>query len=76
MEQVTNFITNLGFPIAGCVAMGFFIYNMWQKINITLDKVTETNNQLVLTNQSLISSINFKVDKIEEKVEEISNKIK
>lgn len=76
MEQVTNLITNLGFPVACCIAMGFFIYNIWGRINSTLDKVTETNNQLVITNQSLISSINSKVDKIEEKVEEISNKIK
>lgn len=76
MEQVMTIIQNFGFPVACCIAMGFFIYNMWGRMNSTLDKITETNNQLVLTNQSLISSINSKVDKIEEKVEEISSKIK
>lgn len=76
MEQVMTLIQNFGFPVACCIAMGYFIYNMWVRINSTLDKVTETNNQLVITNQSLISSINSKVDKIEDKVEEISNKIK
>ena len=83
MEQLINIVTNLGFPIACCVAMGYFIDNMWKKNNetnektlIALDKVTETNNQLVLTNQSLISNMDLKVEKIEKKVEEIAIKIK
>lgn len=83
MEQVTNLVTNLGFPVACCIAMGYFIWNMYQKNNdtnertlVALDKVTETNNQLVLTNQSLISNMDLKVEKIEEKVEEIASKIK
>lgn len=83
MEQLINLVTNLGFPIACCLAMGYFIDNMWKKNNetnektlIALDKVTETNNQLVLTNQSLISNMDLKVEKIEKKVEEIASKIK
>ncbi|HBJ1647753.1 iduronate sulfatase [Clostridium botulinum] len=77
MEQtITNLINSFGFPIVCCIAMGFFIYNMWQRINSTLDKVVETNTQLVLTNQSLISNINLKVDRIEEKIVNISNGIK
>lgn len=75
MEQMINAIQNFGFPVACCIAMGYFIYNMWGRMNTTLDKITETNNQLVLTNQSLISSINLKIDKVEEKVDEIANKI-
>ena len=75
MEQIINLIQNFVLPVACCIAMGYFIYNMWQKINLTLDKVTEANNQLVITNQSLISSINSKVDKIEEKVDEIAKRI-
>ena len=48
--DISNLISTLGFPIACCIAMGYFIYQMWGKINLTLDKITETNNQLVLTN--------------------------
>lgn len=82
--DINNLISNFGFPVTCCMAMGFFIYKiviklldkMWEKISTTLDKVTETNNQLVSTNQSLISNINSKVDVIENKVDEIAEKIK
>ena len=74
--DINNLISNFGFPVTCYIVMGFFIYQMWQRINTILDKITETNSQLVLTNQSLISNINSKVDKIEEKVDMISDKIK
>lgn len=66
--DINNLISNFGFPIACCIVMGVFIYQMWQRINATLDKITETNNQLVLTNQALISNI-------QEDLTEIKNKI-
>lgn len=82
MEQLINLVTNLGFPIACCLAMGYFIDNMWKKNNetnektlIALDKVTETNNQLVLTNQSLISNMDLKVEKIEKKLKRLQVKL-
>lgn len=76
MEQTTvNLINSLGYPIAVSIALGFFIYKMWNKISITLDKITETNSQLVLTNQNLISNMDNKINKIEEKVETIADKI-
>ncbi|CUU45485.1 iduronate sulfatase [Clostridium beijerinckii] len=76
MEQTTiNLINSLGYPIAVSVALGFFIYKMWNRISITLDKVTDTNNTLVLTNQSLIQKVDNKIDKIEEKVDTIADKM-
>ena len=76
MMDINSLITNFGFPVTACVVMGFFIYQMWQRINTTLDKITETNNQLVLTNQSLISNMDLKINIIENKVDEIADKIK
>lgn len=76
MEQATiNLINSLGYPIAVSIALGFFIYKMWNKISITLDKVTETNNALVLTNQNLISNMDNKISKIEEKIDTIADKM-
>lgn len=76
MEQTTiNLINSLGFPIACCVAMGFFIYKMWNKISSTLDTMTQTNSELVLTNQNLISNMDNKINKIEDKVDTIADKI-
>lgn len=76
MEQTTiNLINSLGFPVACCVAMGFFIYKMWNKISITLDIMTQTNSQLVLTQNSLISNMGSQINKIEEKVDTIADKI-
>lgn len=68
-------VSTFGFPIACCMVMGAFIYQMWNRINATLEKVTETNSQLVLTQQSLISNMDGKINKIEEKVDTIVDKM-
>ena len=81
--DINNLISNYGFPIACCIAMGFFIYQMWQKNEetngktlIALNTVTDTNKELVKTNQSLIENMDSKISVIENKVDEIADKIK
>ena len=46
--------------------MGFFIWNIYNKMSLTLDEVTKTNSELVLTNSSLIKNMDNKIDKLEE----------
>jgi chromosome segregation ATPase len=31
IEVITNLITNIGFPIAICIALGYFVYKLWQQ---------------------------------------------
>ena len=76
ITTITTFIQTLGFPIACCVVMGLFIYKMWEKINNTLDSLTETNEQLVITNQSLITQMDLKISIIDDKINNLADKIK
>lgn len=53
MQDIKILIDSFGFPIACCVVIGIFIWNIYNKMSNTLDKVTETNAELVLTNSNL-----------------------
>lgn len=74
-QEIKVLIDSFGFPIACCVAMGFFIWNMYNKMSLTLDEVTKTNSELVLTNSSLIKNMDNKIDKLEEKVDKVVDNI-
>lgn len=75
MQEIKEIIDMFGFPIACCVAMGIFIWKMYNKMSSTLDDVTKTNAELVLTNSSLIKGMDNKIDKLEEKVDKVVDKI-
>lgn len=75
MQEIKVLIDSFGFPIACCVAMGVFIWNMYGKMSGTLDAVTKTNAELVLTNSSLIKNMDTKIDKLEEKVDKVVDKV-
>lgn len=69
--DIVKAISTVGFPIVACAVMGIAIWKMYLKIQLTLDIVTKTNQELVLTNSSLIKNIDTKVDKLEIKVDKI-----
>ena len=75
MQEIKVLIDNFGFPIACCVVMGIFIWNMYNTMSSTLDEVTKTNSELVLTNSSLIKNMDNKIDKLEEKVDKVVDTI-
>lgn len=54
MESWLTIITNLGFPIAVCIALCWFIYKLWQQskereaaLLEALNNATEVNNKCV-----------------------------
>ena len=47
MEVWTNLISSLGFPLAACIALGFFVYKMWQKQSEETDKMTKQFTETV-----------------------------
>ena len=61
MEVWTNLISSLGFPLAACIALGFFVYKMWQKQSEATDKMTkqftETVERLTASHHEEMSGI-------------------
>ena len=47
MEVWTNLISSLGFPLAACIALGFFVYKMWQRQAEEADKMTKQFTETV-----------------------------
>ena len=68
MENASNFINNVGFPIACTCGLAFILWQMQKQIKTNCDKLTETNAELVKTNSNLAGSINVKLDKLIEEL--------
>lgn len=68
MQQFSEFISSVGFPIAAYCALAFLLWKMWLHIKETCDILTKTNKDLVKANSNLVSSINIKLDKLIEKI--------
>lgn len=64
MNEWSNFIANVGFPIACVCGLAYILYQMWKTISTTCNNLTETNRELVKTNSNLVQSINVKLDKL------------
>lgn len=47
MEIWTNIISQLGFPLAACIALGFFVYKMWQRQSEETEKMTKQFTETV-----------------------------
>ena len=75
-NTVSQFITNVGFPITLVLLLLWFLYkNVWVYLVEKMDKITEINEELVRTNRELCSSINIKIDGVREEVKEIGEKV-
>lgn len=66
MNEITNFISTLGFPIAVACALGYALYKILRiivdKLIVVFDAITHTNEELVRTNSILASKIENKID--------------
>jgi flagellar biogenesis protein FliO len=51
MEAITQVIGSLGFPIAACVGLGWYLVKIQQQNNQTISKLSEAlnNNTIALT---------------------------
>ena len=73
MNDISNFISTVGFPIAltsgllyGFYKLGVIVIN---KIIVAFDTITHTNEELVRTNSILVSKIENKIDIVIEKLD-------
>lgn len=76
LNTLSTFITTVGFPIAGCCAMGYFITKLWKAVDEKLSSVTETNTNLVRITENLISNMDKKIDSMDDKVDNLSDIVK
>ena len=90
MENVANLITNLGVPVAFCLMLGWFVFQIWkaQREDInrreTADRETIThlsgilseNSKALLKNSEVMSKISEKIDSIDDKIEEVKDDVK
>ncbi len=86
MIEIERIITNLGFPIAMCVAIIWYIKDFIDHTidqirldtkedkQILLDEINhnrKVNEKLLMTNELLAKEITVKIDKIGEKIDNI-----
>lgn len=73
MNEVSNFIATVGFPMAIACGLLYIIYVTFKtliaKIIVAFDTITHTNEELVKTNSVFAN----KMDNIEHKVDNVLN---
>lgn len=88
MEQYISMITTVGFPIAACVAMGGFIWKVYNKMNDnnkdrenklyeTIGKQSSLMTDLANTNAKLamvISEIKEDIETIKDELQDMNKK--
>lgn len=47
MNEIITIIQTLGFPIAACVAMGFYVKYITDKNDSKIDKLNDTHNKAI-----------------------------
>lgn len=62
MEAFVALISNVGFPIAVCVALFWYINSAMKNMSVTLEALKTT----VDNNTSVVNKLNERLDKLEE----------
>lgn len=82
MNEITNLINTMGYPIAVSVGVGYVLYKvlkiLLEKFIETLDKITNTNEKLVETNHTFImefTQVKNDIKKIDDKLEDVIEKL-
>lgn len=70
MNDITTLFNTFVFPVALCILLIWFMYKkVWQRIEITLDRVTKTNQELSESNRILSQNMNEKITDLDKKVD-------
>lgn len=65
IEVITNIVQTLGFPIALVIAMGIFIYKLWQQSVTREGKLYDELAACRAVNEKAISTIAHYADKLD-----------
>ena len=74
MSDIGKLISEVGFPMAMCVAFAYALWNMWKDVRKTCETLTNTNAKLVETNEELVKDIKYKLDNVVEKINDLARK--
>lgn len=70
MNDITTLFNTFVFPVALCILLIWFMYKkVWPRIEITLDRVTKTNQELSESNRILSQNMNEKITDLDRKVD-------
>ena len=85
ISVLTQLIASVGFPIVACIALGFFIYKLFEQSKVREEKLINTlwdttsiNRELTKTNAEFVSVLEtYKgdLDSIKSDVKEIKQKL-
>ena len=72
MNDITGVFNTFVFPVALCIVLIWFLYKkIWPRIELTLDRVTKTNEELSESNRILSQSMDEKMSALNKKVDKI-----
>jgi hypothetical protein len=72
MNEVTTLFNTFVFPVALCILLIWFMYKkIWPRIEMTLDRVTKTNEELSTSNRILTENLVEKVDNMDNKLDKV-----
>ena len=78
VAALIELIPTLGFPIIVCIALGFFVYKLWQQSAEREDKLFQELSESRAINgkfAEIIAEYEVKLDEIKSDVKEIKNDI-
>jgi phosphopantetheine adenylyltransferase len=78
VSTITSLIGTVGFPIVCVLALGFFVYKLWQQSAQREDKLMTNLTECRLVNEKAIETIALYADRlthIENNVEAIKNDV-
>ena len=74
MNEVTNVFNTFAFPVALCILLIWFMYKkIWPRIEMTLDRVTKTNEELSTSNRILTENLGEKVEDMYNMLDKVLN---
>jgi hypothetical protein len=72
MNDITGLFNTFVFPVALSIVLIWFLYKkIWPRIELTLDRVTKTNEELSESNRILSQSMDEKMSALNKKVDKI-----
>lgn len=79
MNEIANFITNVGFPVSLAVGLLYIIFKsaliVVNKIIVAFDRIIETNEKITEANSELVRTNSILASKIEGKIDIVIKKL-
>lgn len=86
MQEAVSLIQTVGFPIACCIGLGYYLKTLTEqqrqdakedkeRLYSNLDKLNQSNTEVVTTNRMLVEHMQGDIKNIQNNVDKIVNKM-